>query len=95
MTKTKLIETLSAKMNISKREAEKYINTLVDIITEKLKQEEKVAVTGFGTFSISARKAREGFNPQTKERMTIPAMKLPKFTAGKTLKDNLRAENSE
>lgn len=87
-----LIEKLSAKLNISKREADKYLDAFVEIITEELKQGNKVAVTGFGTFSVSERKERIGVNPQkTSERITIPAMKLPKFTAGKTLKDNLRA----
>jgi DNA-binding protein HU-beta len=87
-----LIEKLSAKLGISKRETDKYISTFVEIVTEELKQNNKVAVTGFGTFSVSDRKAREGVNPQNpKQRITIPAMKLPKFTAGKTLKDKLRA----
>ncbi len=94
MTKIKLIETLSSKLGISKREAEKFLNTFVDVVTDQLKQDNKVAVTGFGTFTISNRKEREGVNPQTKERITIPAMKLPKFTAGKTLKDRLRAANT-
>ncbi len=92
MTKMALIEKLSAKLGISKRETDKYISTFIEIVTEELKQDNKVAVTGFGTFSVSDRKAREGVNPQNpKQRITIPAMKLPKFTAGKTLKDNLRA----
>ncbi|MFA6295893.1 MAG: HU family DNA-binding protein [Patescibacteria group bacterium] len=92
MTKMALIEKLSAKLGISKRETDKYISTFVEIVTEELKQNNKVAVTGFGTFSVSDRKAREGVNPQNpKQRITIPAMKLPKFTAGKTLKDKLRA----
>lgn len=92
MTKMALIEKLSAKLGISKRETDKYISTFVEIVTEELKQDNKVAVTGFGTFSVSNRKEREGVNPQNpKQRITIPAMKLPKFTAGKTLKDKLRS----
>ena len=91
MTKMKLIEVLSSRLGISKREAEKYIKTFVGIVTEQLKQGNKVAVTGFGTFTTSKREAREGVNPQnTSERITIPAMTLPKFVAGKTLKDQLK-----
>lgn len=92
MTKIQLIDALSSKLNISRREADKFLDAFVGVITEKLLTGEKVAVTGFGTFTISERKAREGVNPQKPtERITIPAMKLPKFTAGKTLKDKLRA----
>jgi DNA-binding protein HU-beta len=91
MNKMELIEALASKADVSKSQAEKVLNTFVGIVTEKLKVDEDVTVTGFGTFSVSHRKERMGVNPQNpSERITIPAMDVPKFTAGKTLKDALR-----
>ena len=91
MNKTELIEALASKASASKSEAEKVLNTLIDIVTENLQADKDVTITGFGSFSISHRKERQGVNPQNPtEKITIPAMKVPKFTAGKTLKDSVR-----
>lgn len=91
MNKTELIEALSSKASVSKSEAEKVLNSLIDIVTENLQADKDVTITGFGSFSISHRKERQGVNPQNPtEKITIPAMKVPKFTAGKTLKDSVR-----
>ena len=74
-----------------KREAERVLDSFVGVVTEAIKREEKVAVTGFGAFRISQRKDRMGVKPQNpSEKITIPAVRVPKFTAGKTLKDNVR-----
>lgn len=91
MTKTELIEALAKQSEVSKRVAEDMLDNLVDIIIDNLKKGEKVAVTGFGTFNLSHRKARSGVNPQNpSEKIEIPAMDIPKFTAGKSFKDAFR-----
>lgn len=92
MTKMELIEALTSQSGLAKKDVDKLLNSFIDIVTEKLKEGEKVAITGFGTFSVTHRKARTGVNPQRPgEKIQIPAMKVPKFTAGKTLKDALKA----
>lgn len=91
MTKMQLIETLASKSGLSKKDVDRLLDSFVGLVTEKLKANEKVAVTGFGTFSVTERKARTGVNPQNpSQKIQIPAMKVPKFTAGKTLKDSLK-----
>lgn len=91
MTKIQLIETLSNRTGLSKKDVDRVLDAFVKLVTEKLKAGEKVAVTGFGTFSVTQRKARTGVNPQNpSQKIEIPAMKVPKFTAGKTLKDSLK-----
>lgn len=90
VNKDALVDYISAKMELSKKDVEGVIDALTEKVTEEIRQGNKVSLTGFGTFRISAREAREGINPQTKERITIPAMKVPKFTAGKTLKEAVK-----
>jgi len=92
MNKADLAQVLSEKLNISKREAEDMVNTTVDVIIETLKKGEEVVLTGFGAFSVKQRAARVGVNPQNPtEKIQIPAVKVPKFKAGKALKDALKA----
>lgn len=90
VNKDALIDYISTKTDISKKDAESVIDILTEKITEEIKNGSKVTLTGFGTFRVSKRKAREGINPQTKARIQIPAMSVPKFTAGKTLKEAVR-----
>lgn len=90
MTKQQLIETLAAETNVTKRQAERMLSTLVDIIERTVSQGEKVAVTGFGTFDLGKRAARRGVNPQTGEEIHIPEMPMPRFRAGKRLKETIR-----
>lgn len=90
INKDALVDYISAKTDMSKREVEAVIDMLTEKIQDEIKNGSKVTLTGFGTFRISRRKAREGINPQTKERITIPEMSVPKFTAGKTLKEAVR-----
>ena len=90
INKDSLIEKISVKTDLSKKDIEMVIDTMVDTITEDLRQGNKVTLTGFGAFRVSKRAAREGINPQTKEKITIPAMTLPKFTAGKALKEAVK-----
>ncbi|MAG44615.1 DNA-binding protein HU [bacterium] len=89
MTKDELLEKLSGSC-CSKKEAGECLDAFTNIVTEALKADDKIALTGFGTFSISKRKARQGVNPRTGEKLQIPAMNVPKFKAGKALKDAVR-----
>ncbi|ABA88929.1 histone-like protein [Syntrophotalea carbinolica DSM 2380] len=89
MTKADLVNAMAEKAGLSKAETEKAIKAFTDVITEALKAGEKVALVGFGTFSVGERAARVGQNPQTGEKMNIPAAKVPKFKPGKALKDSV------
>jgi len=91
MNKGELIKALQTKAEgCSEAEAERYVNAFIDIIVSALKGGKKVVVTGFGTFEPRHRAARMGVNPQTGEKLQIPAMTVPAFKAGKGLKDALR-----
>ena len=89
MTKADLIESLATKLDLQKTLAERIVNTMFDDIEGALQKGDKVNISGFGTFAVSARKARQGRNPKTGETIEIPASKSAKFTAGKSLKDKL------
>lgn len=89
MTKDELIEA-AASVCSSKKEASEAVNAVFDAITKALSKEEKVALTGFGVFSVSRRAARMGVNPRTGEKIKIAATKVPKFKAGKALKDAVK-----
>jgi DNA-binding protein HU-beta len=91
MNKAELSQALAEKINVSKREAEDMINTLLDLVTSTLKGGGEVVLTGFGAFSVKMRAARTGVNPQNPtQKIQIPAVKVPKFKAGKALKDALK-----
>ena len=89
MTKAELITAVAQKTNLSKRDSDKAVAAVLEAITETLKSGEKVSLVGFGTFEVKERAAREGINPRTKEKITIPASKLPVFKAGKALKEEV------
>lgn len=89
MNKTELIAAIASKTELSKKDAEKALKAFTDVVTEELKNGEKIQLVGFGTFEVSERAARTGRNPQTGAEMTIAASKAPKFKAGKALKDSL------
>jgi len=91
MNKAELAQALAEKLNVSKREAEDFLNTFVEMVTSNLKKGEEVVLTGFGAFSSKLRAARTGVNPQNpSQKINIPAVKVPKFKAGKALKDALK-----
>ncbi|MEW6636588.1 MAG: HU family DNA-binding protein [Actinomycetota bacterium] len=90
MNKSELIEKIASKVNGSKSEAQKYFEAFTDVVTDELKSGGQVQITGFGKFYVQKREARQGINPQTKEKMNIPASKVPKFTAGNALKDSIK-----
>jgi len=87
VNKTELIEEIAGRTDSSKAEAQRYVNTLERVVTEVLKSGEEVQITGFGKFYVREQRAREGVNPQTKEKMRIPAQKVPAFSAGQGLKE--------
>ncbi len=87
MTKADLINSIAEKSELSKADAEKALKAFTDAITDAMKAGEKVSLVGFGTFSVGDRAARQGQNPQTGAKINIPAAKVPKFKAGKALKD--------
>ncbi|MCI9570157.1 MAG: HU family DNA-binding protein [Lachnospiraceae bacterium] len=89
MNKTELVAAVADKAEISRKDAEKAIKAFTDVITEELIKGEKIQIVGFGTFEVAERKAREGRNPKTKEKMPIAASRAPKFKAGKSLKDQV------
>ena len=86
MNKADLIDRIASGCGISKTQAAGAIDTAVDSITGALKKGDRVALIGFGTFSISQRKARNGRNPQTGATIKIAARRVAKFTAGAELK---------
>ena len=90
VNKDALVHAIMAKTDLSKKDVEAVVESFVDEVTSELRKGNKVTLTGFGTFRVSDRAAREGINPQTKAKITIPAMTVPKFTAGKTLKEAVK-----
>lgn len=89
MNRPELITAIAEQAGITKKDAGKVIDAVTDVITEELKKGGKVQIIGFGTFEVSERPERKGFNPQTGDTITIRASKNAKFTAGKALKDSL------
>ncbi|HEX8974688.1 MAG TPA: HU family DNA-binding protein [Patescibacteria group bacterium] len=90
VNKDALVDAIATKTDLSKKAVEGVIEALETMITEEIRKGNKVTLTGFGTFKVSSRAAREGINPQTKEKIQIPAMTVPKFTAGKALKEAVK-----
>lgn len=90
MTKEELVAKIAKDTEVTKAQATRALNSMLDGITSSLKRGRKVSFVGFGTFSVSKRKARTGRNPQTGETIRIPAAKVPKFKAGKSLKEAVR-----
>jgi DNA-binding protein HU-beta len=87
MTKVELVAAMAAEADISRPAAEKALNAFMSTVKKTLKKGNKLSLTGFGTFSVSNRKARTGRNPQTGEKIRIRAAKVPKFSPGKDLKE--------
>jgi DNA-binding protein HU-beta len=89
VNKTELIEAIAERAGVPKSEAQKYYNAFEEVVTEALKGDDEVQVTGFGKFYVREQKARDARNPQTGEKMRIPAQKVPSFSAGNTLKESV------
>ena len=87
MNKTELISAVAGKAEITKKDAEKFINAFFTTVEDALKAGDKIQLIGFGTFEVRARQARKGRNPQTGAEINIPAARVPAFKPGKALKD--------
>jgi DNA-binding protein HU-beta len=90
MNKAELIAAVAEKSELTKKDAEKAVNSMINVITETLGKGERVQLVGFGTFEVRDRAERKGRNPQTREEIIIPASKAPVFKAGKALKDSVQ-----
>ena len=90
MTKAEFTDKVATKSGLSKRDATKAVDAFLDSITECLRAGEQVSFTGFGKFSPQHRKERQGVNPRTGEKVTIPAARVPMFSGGSQLKQALR-----
>ena len=90
MTKTGLIEAVSKETGVGKKDAQAVINAAVKQLAKALKKGDKATIAGFGTFSVSRRKARKGRNPQTGATLKIAASKRPKFKPGKAFTEAIK-----
>ncbi len=87
MNKTELISAMAEKANISKKDTEAVLNAFIDTVQNAVKDGDKIALVGFGTFEARERAERTGKNPRTGEAIKIAACKVPAFKAGKSFKD--------
>jgi DNA-binding protein HU-beta len=93
VTKQEFVDKIASKTDLSRRDAAKAVDAVLDTITESLKSGEEVAFTGFGKFSTQQRAARQGVNPRNpSEKVHIPAATVPRFSAGSQLKQAVRRE---
>ena len=89
MNKTELINVVAQRTGLTRKDAERCLNTALETITASLEQGDKVQLSGFGSFEVKDREARIGRNPRTKEAIEIPATRTPVFKPSKALKDNV------
>jgi len=95
MNKSDLATRIAEKLQISKKLADDFVATFEELVTRALANGEEVTIAGFGTFSAKERKGRVGVNPQKpSEPITIPSVVVPKFKAGKALKDTLKGKRT-
>lgn len=95
MNKGELVDAVSEKAAVTKKQADAVISATVEAIMEAVSSGEKVTLVGFGSFESRERKAREGRNPKTGEKMDIPATKVPAFSAGKLFKEKVAPSKSK
>ncbi|KMY49004.1 HU family DNA-binding protein [Peribacillus loiseleuriae] len=90
MNKTELVSAVAAQAELTKEDAKKAVDALIETISNTLSKEEKIQLVGFGTFEVRDRAARTGRNPQTGEEIQIAASKVPAFKPGKELKEAVK-----
>ncbi|HLR79982.1 MAG TPA: HU family DNA-binding protein [Bacillota bacterium] len=90
MNKSDLVTAVAEKSELSKKDAAKAVDAVLESITDSLQEGEKVQLIGFGNFEVRERAARKGRNPQTGEEIEIPASKVPAFKAGKALREAVK-----
>jgi DNA-binding protein HU-beta len=95
MNKSELVGEIAKKSNLSKKNSELALNTLIEVIGDTLKKGEKISLVGFGSYEVRKRKARRGTNPQTKEEIKIPAKKVAVFRPGKTLRELVNSKKKK
>ena len=86
MTKAEFVDRVAAEAGLSKADATKSVDAFMDVVKETLSRGGEINFTGFGKFSVADRGARQGVNPQTGDRIQIPASRVPRFSAGAGLK---------
>jgi DNA-binding protein HU-beta len=91
VTKHEFVDRVASEADLSKGDAGKAVDAFIAVVEETLKRGSDVSFTGFGKFSVSDRGARQGVNPQTGEKIQIPASKVPKFSAGSGLKKAVKS----
>lgn len=87
MNKTEFLKTVAEKAELSGKQAQNAYDAIMEVIAETLKKGEKIQLVGFGTFEIKEKPARECINPQTKQKVKVPACKCPNFKIGKSFKE--------
>lgn len=91
MTKQEFVDQVASRSGLARRDAAKAVDAFLDSITEALARGQDVSFTGFGKFSTQHRAARQGVNPRNpSQKVTIPAARVPKFSAGSSLKQSVR-----
>ncbi len=90
MNKAELVEEVADQTGLTKKASREVVDAIISAITDSLVREERVTLVGFGTFQVRERKARRGVNPQTRKAINIPAKKVPKFVAGKSLREAVK-----
>jgi len=90
MNKTELVNEVSGKTGLTKKETQNVVDALINAVGDTLSKGEKITLVGFGTFQVARRKARRGVNPQTRATIQIPAKKVPKFRPGKSLREKVK-----
>ena len=90
MNKAELVEEVASETGLTRKTSREAVDAIISAMTDSLAGGERVTLVGFGTFQVMERKARKGVNPQTRQAITIPAKKVPKFVAGKGLRKAVR-----
>jgi DNA-binding protein HU-beta len=91
VTKSEFVDQVASQSGLGKGEAEKAVNSFIEVVEETLKRGGEINFTGFGKFSVADRGARQGVNPQTGERINIAATRVPRFSAGSGLKSAVKS----
>lgn len=94
MNKTELISAVAQTAEMTKKDSEKAVKAVIDVISQALVKGDKVQLIGFGTFEVRRRKARKGHNPATQEVIPIPASKNPAWRVSKQLKERVNAKKA-
>jgi DNA-binding protein HU-beta len=91
VTKSEFVDRVASESGLSKGDATKAVDSFLDVVKETLSRGGEISFTGFGKFTVADRGARQGVNPQTKERIQIPASRVPRFSAGAGLKSAVKS----